>query len=115
MKVMHYQDVSPIQMAGDKVRGVSGRVLIGKADDAPFCMRIFEIAAGGHTPLHAHEWAHEMFFHQGQGHIYRQGQWVPVGAGSVAFVPPGAEHQVRNSGSEPLLLVCLVPEGAPEL
>ena len=91
-------------------------MVIGKDDGANnFCMRVFEIAAGGHTPKHAHDWEHEMFFHAGAGEVYCRGRWNPVQAGSVAFIPGNEEHQVRNSGSEVLIMVCLVPAKAPEL
>jgi mannose-6-phosphate isomerase-like protein (cupin superfamily) len=31
------------------------------------------------------------------------------------LVPGNEEHQMRNPGQEPLIVVCLVPGSAPEL
>ncbi|WP_243367431.1 cupin domain-containing protein [Fundidesulfovibrio soli] len=116
MKIMEYTAVEPTHFDNEVAKGVAGRVLVGKADGAQnFCMRAFEIAPGGHTPRHAHAWEHEMFFHTGEGEVYGNGQWNPVGAGCVAFVPGNSEHQIRNTGEKPLTVVCLVPSGAPEL
>lgn len=117
MKVVRYGDVAPTLFDdGTKARRVAGRVVVGKADGAPnFCMRVFEIGEGGHTPRHSHPWEHEMFYHSGRGELWCDGKWTPVQAGTAAFVPPGAEHQVRNVGAEPLVFVCLVPSAAPEL
>ncbi len=72
-------------------------------------MRVFEIAPGGHTPKHAHDWEHEMFVHSGAGEVYGNGQWQPMNAGKVLFIPANEEHQMRNTGKDLLVVVCLVP------
>jgi quercetin dioxygenase-like cupin family protein len=116
VKATHYAQITPKLFDGGQAKAVAGRVAIGKADGADnFCMRVFEIGAGGHTPKHSHPWEHEMFYHSGQGEVLCDGKWNAVGPGSVVFVPPGAEHQVRNTGSNALVFVCLVPPAAPEI
>lgn len=116
MKLIQYTDVTPTVFNNEKAKGVAGRVVIGKNDGAKnFCMRIFEIAPGGHTPKHSHDWEHEMFIHSGKGEILCDREWKPVQAGSVAFVPNNLEHQIKNTGSETLVLACLIPSKAPEL
>ncbi len=115
MKVVHYQDIVSTRIDNEKARGISGRVVIGSADGAPFCMRVFEIEKDGHTPRHTHPWEHEIFFHNGQGQVYCRGEWHAVRPGSVAFVKENEEHQIKNAGGEPLIFVCLIPKGAPEL
>ena len=116
MKLINYKSVPPTHFDNEAAKGVAGRVVAGKADGGNnFCMRIFEIAPGGHTPKHAHSWEHEMFVHSGAGEIYCNGQWNPIVPGNVIFRPPDEEHQVRNTGKELLILVCLVPSVAPEL
>lgn len=116
MKIVNYTSVSPIQINNDQAKGISGRVVIGKYDGANnFCMRIFEIAMGGHTPKHSHAWEHEIFFHSGVGEAYGNGKWNKVLPGTVVFVPPGEEHQIRNIGKEILVFACLIPSSAPEL
>lgn len=116
MKIINYTSVTPTYFDNDQAKGVAGRVVVGKADDANnFCMRIFEIAPGGNTPKHTHPWEHEMFIHSGAGEIYGNGKWNSVKPGTVVFMPPNEEHQIRNIRKEPLILACLVPSVAPEL
>jgi len=86
MKLIQYSQEPATRFENDMVKGVSGRVVIGKADGAAnFCMRVFELDSGGFTPKHMHDWEHEIFFHAGQGEVWQNGSWVPVQAGSVAF------------------------------
>ncbi|MCU0573961.1 MAG: cupin domain-containing protein [Syntrophobacteraceae bacterium] len=116
MKVIHYSDAETRVFDTPPARGVTGRVVIGRADGAMnFCMRVFELSPGGHTPLHRHAWEHEIFVHKGEGSVFRAGEWVDVRTGSVIFVPPGEEHQIRNTGDGAMCFVCLIPAGAPEL
>jgi len=116
MKIIDYRDVEPKELTAATMRGVTGRVLLGKADGAVnYCMRMIEVAPGGLIPPHKHPWEHEQFVHAGQGRILRDGQWVAIGPGSTLFIPADVEHQIENTGSEPLLIICLVPPKAPEL
>jgi quercetin dioxygenase-like cupin family protein len=116
MKAMAYKEIEPRHFDGETVRGVAGRVAIGKADGAGnFCMRVFEVSPGGFTPRHAHDWEHEMFIHSGQGQIFCQGRWNQVKPGDVVFVESNAEHQIKNPGQDLLVFACLVPAKAPEL
>lgn len=116
MKVMHYKDEEATLIDNDVAKGVSARLLIGKNDGATnFCMRMFQLSEGGHTPRHSHEWEHEIFFHSGKGEVLCGDTWRPVEAGSIAFIPGDTEHQIKNTGSEPLTFVCLIPSGFPEL
>jgi hypothetical protein len=51
MKVIQYSQAPETRFENDMVNGVSGRVVIGKADGAAnFCMRVFELDSGGFTP-----------------------------------------------------------------
>ena len=116
MKISPYTQAKATHFDNEAAKGVAARVVIGKADGAPnFCMRVFEIAPGGHTPRHAHAWEHEMFIHAGAGEVYGNGRWHPMTPGHVLFIPGQEEHQMRNTGQELLVVVCLVPGSAPEL
>jgi len=116
MNVVQYADVEATYYNNDEVRGVTARIVVGKADGADnFYMRVFEISAGGYTPKHSHNWEHEMFIHCGEGEVYGNGSWTQVKAGNVLFIPGNEEHQIRNSGKDTLIVVCLVPGKAPEL
>jgi quercetin dioxygenase-like cupin family protein len=116
MKAIKYAQVEATHYNNEKAKGVAARVVIGKADGADnFCMRVFEISAGGNTPKHTHDWEHEMFIHQGKGEVFGNGQWNKVETGNVLFIPGNEEHQIMNTGAEALIVVCLVPSTAPEL
>jgi quercetin dioxygenase-like cupin family protein len=116
MKILKYSEVKPTHFESEQAKGVTGRVVVGKKDGASnFCMRVFEISAGGNTPKHSHDWEHEMFVHSGEGEIYGNGQWNPVKSGNAIFVPSNEEHQIRNRSKKLLVVVCLIPSKAPEL
>jgi quercetin dioxygenase-like cupin family protein len=116
VKILKYADIKATHFGSQEAKGVAACIVVGKNDDANnFCMRVFEISAGGHTPKHSHDWEHEMFIHSGEGEIYGNDRWNPVKAGNVIFIPGNEEHQIRNYGKELLIVVCLVPSKAPEL
>ena len=116
MKIKKYSEVQPTHFDNDVAKGVAGRVLIGKDDGAArFCMRVFELSAGGYTPKHTHDWEHEIFIHAGSGAVYNNGQWTNVEAGCSIFVPGNEEHQIKNVGDDSFVFVCVIPAGAPEL
>ncbi len=116
MKVSHYTEAQARVFDQAPARGVTGRVAVGQADGAEhFCMRLFEVAPEGHTPRHTHDWEHEIFVHAGTGAVYLDGAWRPVATGSVVFIPGNAEHQIKNTGPEPFVFVCVIPSGAPEI
>ena len=88
MKIIHYSNLEAKVFTGDQVKGAAGRVLIGKEDGAKnFCMRLFELAAGGYTPMHAHDWEHEIFVHSGEGMVFKGGNWEPIKSGTAIFIP----------------------------
>jgi quercetin dioxygenase-like cupin family protein len=98
----------PVDMEGAK--GVSIRMLIHKADGAPnFYMRQFTVAPGGHTPLHTHDWEHEAYVLAGSGAIETAGGDRPIAGGDCVLIPPSEPHRFRNTGSEELKFLCLVP------
>lgn len=90
--------------------GVTIRWLISKNDGAKrFQMRLFEVAPSGHTPLHTHEWEHEVFILEGEGLLTFEGEEKPFSKGFFAFVPPGREHSFINTGENTLSFICIVP------
>jgi quercetin dioxygenase-like cupin family protein len=97
-----------VEMPG--AAGCSYRVAVSKRDGAPnFAMRVFEISAGGHTPLHQHPYEHEVFILDGAGTIWREGHEVAIKPGDVLFVPADEKHQFKNTGNVPLKFICLIP------
>lgn len=47
----------------------------------------------------------------GQGTSYAGNEAVPVKAGDTILVPVGEPHVTRNTGTEPLVLLCFFPVG----
>ncbi len=95
---------------GREVVGVGKRVLIGPAEQAPtFAVRLFTLAPGGHTPAHAHPFEHGVIVLAGRGEVHTAQGPQPLEPGTVVYVPPGEHHQFRNTGSDPLKFLCIVP------
>ena len=110
MKVVHYEriELAPVEMEG--AAGARTRCLIGERDGAVnFIMRQFEIAPGGNTPKHAHEYEHEVFILEGTGVVMEGNLQNPLRPGTVVFIPPNEPHQFRNTGPGPLKFLCLIP------
>lgn len=41
---------------------------------------------------------------------------IQVGKGKVCYIPPNTEHDVKNTGSEPLVYIyCVAPAGDPQI
>jgi len=92
---------------------VKMRMLVGPDQGAKnFHMRHFEIAPGGHTPHHQHDYEHEMLVLKGSGYFKTEQGDRPFKALDVAYVPPMEKHQVVNTGDTPTEFICLIP--APE-
>jgi mannose-6-phosphate isomerase-like protein (cupin superfamily) len=54
-----------------------------------------------------------LIFLSGTGRlIIEQGQSLPIGAGKVSYISPNTQHNVKNTGSEPLIYIyCTAPVG----
>ena len=110
MKVVHYEDMAPTPVDVPGACGTSIRCLIAKEDGAAtFAMRLFELMPGGTTPLHTHAWEHEVFILSGEGTVWRDGEEVPFRPGTAIFVPPEEKHCFKNTGTETMRFLCLVP------
>lgn len=113
MKIDKSSNISKcaVDMAG--AEGVEIRVLISKEDGANnFAMRMFELAGGGHTPLHTHPHEHEVFIVEGEGVFVCEGREHPFGPEYVIFVPGGKEHCFKNTGQSTLRFLCIIPADA---
>ncbi len=108
MLVRNREQVEPVTYEGE-AKGVEMRPLITDREGAPhFAMRVFTLTPDGHTPLHAHDWEHEVYILSGSGTV--QGKDGPrrLQPGDSVFVPPHEEHQFR-AGSAGLQFICCVP------
>ena len=114
MKILNYSSVEP-KDAGEGTSKVKVRWLIDEKTGAKnFLMRLFEIDTGGYTPLHHHDWEHEVFILEGEGVIVCEDEAKLFRAGDVVFIPPKEKHQFRNTGKKLVKLLCLIPNKKDE-
>ncbi len=107
---MNYKGVPAQDVAEEGAAGTKIRWLIAEKDGAPnFAMRLFEMAPGGHTPLHAHPWEHEVFVIRGRGLVVRGGSEARIAPGDFVFIEPNETHQFRNHGRAMLSFICVIP------
>jgi quercetin dioxygenase-like cupin family protein len=101
----------PVEMEG--AVGCTVRQLLNESDGAPtFAMRQFEVAPGGHTPRHSHDYEHEVFVLEGSGVVFEGDKQHKLAAGDVVLVKPNEIHQFRNTGDNPMKFLCLIPNSA---
>lgn len=113
MKIIHHTEVPSNEVTMEGASGCHVRALVGEADRAPnFAMREFEVAPGGHTPRHFHDYEHEVFVLEGSGVIIDGDNERTLRAGDVVFVAPNDVHQFRNTGSVAMRFLCLIPNSA---
>jgi quercetin dioxygenase-like cupin family protein len=91
-------------------RGVRIQLLVDRHQAATFLMRRFTIGSHGETPLHAHNWEHEVFVLKGRGMVTDGKAKHALRAGSVVYVPPNQIHQFKNARADRLMFLCLIPK-----
>ncbi len=65
------------------------------------------VAPGQATAAHHHERSEEIYLvSAGRGLLRIGSEEREVGPGDCAVIPPGTVHQLRNTGSEDLIVVC---------
>ncbi len=110
MKVVNYQDVELEEVNVEGAEGTKIRWLISKKDKAPtFAMRMFEVAPGGHTPYHTHNWEHEVFILEGEGVFVTADGEFPFKATDVIYAQPNYYHQFKNVGNVKMKFLCIIP------
>ena len=110
MKITHYREIPPDPVGEEGALGLTVRWVIAEKDGAPnFSMRVFKVEPGGHSPYHKHPWEHEVFILEGSGCLVQGQEEFPLSRGDVIFIPPGEEHQLKNTSGEKLEFICLIP------
>ena len=113
MEIRNFEDVpnNPVDM--EDAEHVKMRLLLSQDDGADnFVMRMFEIGPGGHTPLHAHDWEHEIYILDGQGVITFEGVDYSLIPGNTLLVPGGTMHQFKCTDPKVFRFLCIVPASA---
>lgn len=110
MSVGYSDELAGARLEGEGIAGVVKKVLVSPADGWDgWCMRLFELKPGGHTPRHRHDWPHINVVLSGSGLLHVDGVDHALRAGAYAFVPSGALHQFTAARDEVLAFVCIVP------
>ncbi len=110
MKHVHYTEIELEEPKEQGKKDVMIRWLISKKDGAEnFAMRLFEIQPGGYTPLHQHDWEHEVFILEGNGMFKNKTSEKPFKQGDFLFIPSIEWHQFANTSKELLKIICLIP------
>ena len=110
MYIKHADDVVAKSVDMDGAEGVTCRVLIGREQGAAcFAMRDFTVVPGGYTPLHQHNYEHEVLVLSGKGLVRGGDTYRSIDTGDVVFLAANELHQFQNVGDQPLRFICLVP------
>jgi quercetin dioxygenase-like cupin family protein len=110
MKHVHYTDVELEEPNEKGIKNLKIRWLISKKDGAEnFAMRLFEVKPDGYSPLHQHDWEHEVFILEGEGQVKNKDQKKQFKKGDVFFIPSMEWHQFVNTGKNDLKFLCLIP------
>ena len=110
MKKFDHFDVKAQKVDMPGAKEVTVRWLITKETGAEnFAMRLFEMNSGGHTPLHTHDWEHEIYILDGKGIVKGGDDEKEFKKGDVIFIPQNERHQLRNTGEDEVRFLCLIP------
>ena len=92
---------------------VSREILAGARDGAALTLRHVEIPPaqpGATREPHSHSDSEEcIYVLSGAGAFWTEQGEQPVGPGDTIHVPPGERHYTRNTGADPLVLLCVFP------
>ncbi|MSQ90683.1 MAG: cupin domain-containing protein [Phycisphaerales bacterium] len=104
------EELDPVAVEMPGTKGVSVRLMVGRADGAPtFAMRHYTVAAGGFTPRHQHDYEHEVILTGGEARVEYDGAFEKCRAGDILLIAANRMHQFVNEGSGDLTFFCLVP------
>ena len=106
--VMHQSEVQAQKVEMEGVENVTIQWLITEEQGAKnFAMRRFVIGPGGHTPLHKHDWEHEVYVESGNGSVKIGELEHPLKSGSFVFVPGEIMHCF--SSEHGMIFLCMIP------
>jgi mannose-6-phosphate isomerase-like protein (cupin superfamily) len=85
-------------------KGLVSHFLLGTPEiaDTPLAVTWVDVEPGGHQLLHHHPETQVYIVVQGSGLMHVDGETQPVQTGDLIYIPPNAEHGIRNHTSERL-------------
>jgi quercetin dioxygenase-like cupin family protein len=113
MKLVQFREAEAVPVEAPGTVGVRARVLLAASDGAPnFTMRLFELAPGGRTPYHRHDYEHEVFVLSGRGTVRQGDERTHLAPGTAVLVQPMEWHGFEADGQQGMQMLCLVPNRA---
>lgn len=100
-------DVLPYKDVEGSHRGVVRQNLLKEAD-TEFEVRYFEVAPGGFTSYEKHQHEHFVVVMHGRGQVILNQEIAEIGPKDLVRVAGQIPHQFRNTGDEPLGILCVV-------
>lgn len=101
----HYRDIEPYRTRdGSDIRELMHPAVHGNAKQS---LAEATIPPGTSTHLHRHAVTEEIYHvAAGVGLMHLGDEKFPIHPGDTICIPPGTAHAVRNTGDEPLRLLC---------
>jgi mannose-6-phosphate isomerase-like protein (cupin superfamily) len=105
MHVRNLDDAeSFVTVDGSTIQELAGQVALPAVHQS---LARATVPVGGATTAHLHPIAEELYFiSRGTGHMRVGSEGRDVRPGDCIVIPPGIEHKLTNTGSEPLELLC---------
>ncbi|MBN2044562.1 MAG: cupin domain-containing protein [Anaerolineales bacterium] len=101
---------SRVYPTGNQYAEVTENWLIGKKEGAEnFAVRYYHIGAGGFSRKEHHAYDHGVIILHGKGEVLIGEEKKPFSQGDVIYIPPDIEHQLINTGKEPMGFLCIIP------
>lgn len=111
MIIKHVDNTASFEIESDAVKHTKMQVLVGEQEGwDSHVMRVLTVDAKGYTPKHSHPWPHINYVISGTGTLLVKDTLHPLTAGSYAYVDEDTLHQFKNTGSDPLVFICIVPK-----
>ena len=112
MKVIRNDEVAK-QDATDAPLFFGGKVfrqpLVSDGASKYFSFNMVGFAAGARNKFHTHTSDQILYVTKGTGIVATESEEATVNEGDTILIPAGEPHVTRNTGSEPLMLLCFFP------
>ena len=107
----HISDVEGQPVTSPGFSGMTARFVLTRNDGCPtYALRIMEFLPGGHTSFHRHKEEHEIYIIEGEGTcLDGEKREHALKEGDTLFIGPCEYHQVKNTGTGLLRMLCTVP------
>ena len=109
MILKHASESAAVPMIKPGFSSMQARFLLTADDGCPrYAMRLMEFGPGGHCSFHNHKEEHEIYILEGEG-ILKTDSECAIHAGDAILLMPCELHQIRNTGTGMLRMICTVP------